>query len=131
MKKQEPPVTVQITAFCTPKKLLDAARALVVLGTETYPVDQFTGVLIILLKAIRDVFHEVDMWRALWCDKPEDRLYHAADRTWWRRKYKKSDRPYSPYRADPPPEIMLIVRAARKLPRKSKALQNALSYFPD
>lgn len=26
--------------------------------------------------------------RATWCDKSEDRLYHAADRTWWRRNPK-------------------------------------------
>ena len=23
--------------------------------------------------------------RSLWCDKPDDRLYHAADGTWWMR----------------------------------------------
>lgn len=23
--------------------------------------------------------------RAIWCDQPEDRLWHAKDRTWWRR----------------------------------------------
>jgi len=23
--------------------------------------------------------------RSVWCDQPEDRLYHASDRTWWKR----------------------------------------------
>jgi hypothetical protein len=28
---------------------------------------------------------ELDRWKNCYLDKPEDRLYHASDRTWWRR----------------------------------------------
>ena len=28
---------------------------------------------------------EIQMWRRLYLDQPEDRLYHASDATWWRR----------------------------------------------
>ena len=33
----------------------------------------------------RRLERELAAERATWCDKPEDRLYHAEDQTWWRR----------------------------------------------
>lgn len=42
---------------------------------------------------------EVKRLNALYLDKPEDRLYHAADKTWWR---KDSDGTLK--RAEPPAE---------------------------
>lgn len=46
----------------------------------------------ILHKVIRLVIID-----SCFCDKPEDRLYHAKDRTWWRRDEKGRLK-----RADPP-----------------------------
>lgn len=42
---------------------------------------------------------KVEAFLACLLDKPEDRLYHAADKTWWRREgmHLKA--------ADPPPEV--------------------------
>ena len=57
-----------------------------------------------------DVFHdarelerELAAERATWCDKPEDRLYHAEDQTWWRR-----DKDGRCVRAEPPAEPDLL-----------------------
>lgn len=61
---------------------------------------------------------EVSRWRRLYLDKPEDRLYHASDRTWWRRD---DAHPYGAgtlVRAEPPPEtvaLLAIAEAAEKL----------------
>jgi hypothetical protein len=44
--------------------------------------------------------------RMIWCDKPEDRLYHAEDRTWWRRGTDGHA-----HRADPPPIVLRLARA--------------------
>jgi hypothetical protein len=41
---------------------------------------------------------ERDHERRIWCDQPEDRLYHAKDKTWWKR-----DANNRCVRADPPP----------------------------
>lgn len=94
--------------------------------------------------AIDGLEDEVGMWRGLWCDKPEDRLYHAKDRTWWARLHGKdwakhekaakkglcaSPEHATPYAADPPPEIMVLVRAARKVKRKDAALKDALASY--
>lgn len=79
-----------------------------------------------------ELINEVSMWRSLWCDQPEDRLYHAKDRTWWRRMLDGFQaRPYAPRLAAPPPEIMRIVRAARKIKNLSRVLRKDLSYFPE
>jgi hypothetical protein len=42
------------------------------------------------------------MERRIWCDQPDDRLYHASDKTWWRRRW-NADGTWSCVRADPPP----------------------------
>jgi hypothetical protein len=42
------------------------------------------------------------MERRIWCDQPDDRFYHASDKTWWRRRW-NADGTWSCVRADPPP----------------------------
>lgn len=78
----------------------------------------------------------IRMWERLYLDRPEDRLWHAKDRTWWKRLHGKekilrnkaekeylestfgtkvkgiSEPEYSLYRADPPPEIKALARNA-------------------
>lgn len=50
------------------------------------------------MKLERDLAREeLAKERSIWCDKPEDRLYHAEDRTWWRRNEEGKC-----VRADPP-----------------------------
>jgi len=57
-------------------------------------------------KKVEKLEMDLAMERAIWCDKPEDRLYHAADRTWWRRAPSGD-----PVRAAPPPEVVRIAKA--------------------
>lgn len=66
----------------------------------------------------------IKMWERLYLDRPEDRLWHAKDRTWWKRlhgtakmsrqKFEGVDiiPEYSLYRADPPPEIRALIKSA-------------------
>ena len=51
---------------------------------------------------IERILAEINVWRDKvrfsdsCCDKPEDRLYHAADKTWWKREgmeWKRSEPP--------------------------------------
>lgn len=126
-------VTIHTQSYA-PWRLMDQAVALVH-SIEEHSTTYAVAVLLTLVKSFQQLAEEVTMWRSLWCDQPEDRLYHAKDRTWWKRVYGPKNmghgtHPYSPYGASPPPEIMRIVRAARKLPRKSKQLANDLSHFP-
>jgi hypothetical protein len=59
--------------------------------------------------------HTLESWKRLLLDKPEDRLYHASDRTWWRRAYEKeaADGLGPPWlvRADAPPIVNDLVEA--------------------
>jgi len=134
--KQKTTVLTHVeVGYSAPKELMDKVEMVLNELPQHNTTDVF-AVLLAVVKRIRELRFEVDAWRSLWCDQPEDRLYHANDRTWWKRIYGHTNqghgnRPYSPCGADPPPEIMLIVRAARKIPRKSKDLQAALSYFPE
>lgn len=119
---------------CAPKQLMDKVDRLLN-GLKTHDTTYAVEVLLTLVQHFQRLASEVSAWRRLWCDQPEDRLYHAKDRTWWMRRYGNENRghgehPESPYGAEPPPEIMRIVRAARTLPRKSKQLIEDLSYFP-
>jgi hypothetical protein len=50
--------------------------------------------------------HALAHERSIWCDKPEDRLYHAEDRTWWKR-----GQDGAPHRASPPPEVARMAKA--------------------
>lgn len=128
--KPLPAFTEVETRGYLPAKLAASVRR--VLKVNNPDPNNLIGMLILLVNSIKESAYEVNMWRSLWCDQPEDRLYHAKDRTWWRRYYGPDPRgTYTPYGTDPPPEIMLIVRAARKLSRKSPDLKKALSYFPD
>lgn len=75
---------------------------------------------------------QLRMWERLFLDRPEDRLWHAKDRTWWKRlhgaekishqkmeehyqkaqfgkKVKATIPEYSLYRASPPPEIHAVI----------------------
>lgn len=49
--------------------------------------------------------NEVIMWRRCYLDQPEDRLYHAKDKTWWYR----NDYTYlgvgGLFKANPPEDI--------------------------
>jgi hypothetical protein len=45
--------------------------------------------------------------RAIWCDKPEDRMYHAADNSWWMRGPDGS-----PKRADAPAAALDVPKSA-------------------
>lgn len=54
-------------------------------------------------KEIKALQTEVLRWRSLYLDKPEDRLYHASDNTWWRRDDTRPGGVGSLVRADPPP----------------------------
>lgn len=64
----------------------------------------------------------IQAWERLYLDQPEDRLYHAKDKTWWRRmhgtekEFLKATRPdhkeYNLYRAEPPEEVMRLAKAA-------------------
>lgn len=38
-----------------------------------------------VLDYVAETEHSLALERSVWCDKPEDRLYHASDGTWWRR----------------------------------------------
>jgi len=57
--------------------------------------------------------HALARERAIWCDKPEDRLYHAEDRTWWRRGTDNA-----PHRASPPPEVVMVAKALVRFTRE-------------
>jgi hypothetical protein len=77
----------------------------------------------------------IKMWERLYLDKPEDRLWHAKDGTWWKRlhgaekvshqkmeehyqkvqfgkKVKAVLPEYGLYRASPPPEIHAVIFSA-------------------
>ena len=58
--------------------------------------------------------HALAHERAIWCDKPEDRLYHAEDRTWWLRGTDQA-----PHRADPPPELVRMAKALLRFTMES------------
>jgi len=71
-----------------------------------------------LIKALDAANHEIMMWRGLWCDQPEDRLWHDKDRTWWKRRFLESgepvlERPYSPVGAEPPAVFKTLFDAVR------------------
>jgi hypothetical protein len=51
--------------------------------------------------------------RAIWCDKPEDRLYHAEDQTWWER-----DEEGEPHRAEPPLGVSQVAMALLRFTRE-------------
>jgi len=55
-----------------------------------------------LEKDLKKAEWDLQTERDLWCDKPEDRLYHAADKSWWQR----DQQTLSPKRAEPPQEIV-------------------------
>jgi hypothetical protein len=133
--KQKTTVLTHVdVGYSAPKELMDQVEKVLNKLPQYNTTDVF-AVLLAVVKRICELRFEVDAWRSLWCDQPEDRLYHAKDRTWWKRLYGPTnqghgDSPYSPYGADPPPEIMLIVRAARKLKHRDSKLAEALSHFP-
>lgn len=66
--------------------------------------------------AIADLRRQVERERLVWCDKPEDRLYHAADGTWWMRA--AGDRCVS---ADEPPEVAKLRQQITALRRRGDA----------
>jgi hypothetical protein len=52
---------------------------------------------------LHDLRVEVERWRSLYLDQPEDRLYHASDNSWWRRDDTRYTGIGSLVRAEPPP----------------------------
>lgn len=60
-------------------------------------------------KALADLEHE----RSVWCDKPDDRLYHAADGTWWRREV-QWDGTYRCVAAEAPAEVERLRAALQR-----------------
>ena len=60
---------------------------------------------------IQRLRNELAQERATWCDKPEDRLYHAADQTWWARRGGR------PVGAPPPDEVVVLARALLEFSR--------------
>ena len=48
---------------------------------------------------------EVGKWRRLYLDKPEDRLWHDSDKTWWTRQDDTYLGVGALYGAKPPPHI--------------------------
>lgn len=100
------------------RKLADALRRR---GSEALPRGITAMGLAELVDDLREAREENGMWRSLWCDKPEDRLWHDADRTWWGRAFDGDGRPlkngraYSPFGRDPPRAIAELYAAVRAL----------------
>lgn len=65
---------------------------------------------------------DLTAWESLFLDKPEDRLWHASDKTWWRRltpaEAKKGGYPkWHLVSADPPPALKQVLDAVENLKR--------------
>lgn len=86
--------------------------------------DERKAALIGLVRAVLDDAEDLRRWKALFLDKPEDRLYHAADGTWWRRMDRKDGAPRDGYlvAAEPPPPIAKLEREVKRLRAKVKKL---------
>jgi len=52
---------------------------------------------------IKRLRSELKIQKSVWCDKPEDRLYHHEDKTWWRR-----NRDGDCVRADEPEYVKIL-----------------------
>jgi hypothetical protein len=68
-----------------------------------------------LLAVIDDLRRENAMWRSCYLDKPEDRLYHASDDTWWQRKDDLHQGIGGLYRAEPPPAVQKLEEEKNRL----------------
>jgi DNA-binding ferritin-like protein len=71
-------------------------------------IDEYQAVLELVTKTRNQIESDLARERSTWCDKPEDRLYHAEDGTWWRR-----DEHGACKRADPPAELTEAVRVRK------------------
>jgi hypothetical protein len=72
---------------------------------------------------IEKLLDEVALWRRCYLDKPEDRLYHASDKTWWRRD--DTNVVGRLLRADPPPEVQDTDKELRRLRKVVQAASRA------
>jgi hypothetical protein len=57
---------------------------------------------------------EVSKWRRLYLDKPEDRLWHDSDKTWWTRQDDTHLGVGALYKAEPPRALTQLAMAARE-----------------
>lgn len=58
---------------------------------------------------------EIQRWRMLYLDQPEDRLYHAKDNTWWRRDDTFNTGIGSLVSADPPGIVQDLIDLVQDL----------------
>lgn len=75
----------------------------------------------------KDLRDEVARWRRLYLDKPEDRLWHASDNTWWTRK---DDTLYGVgglFAAEPPEPVKKLMKAHARLVKSNAALRAQLA----
>lgn len=84
-------------------------------------------------KRIEELEEENRRWRALYLDKPEDRLWHDADGTWWARDDTRPTGVGSLVRAAPPAYVLRLIDerdAARASLADTKALLDQLVGVP-
>lgn len=62
-----------------------------------------------------DLRTELDRWRSLYLDKPEDRLWHDSDQTWWRRKDDSHLGVGGLFRGEPPEPVQKLEKENAKL----------------
>jgi hypothetical protein len=68
---------------------------------------------------------EVSRWRRLYLDKPEDRLWHDSDQTWWLRRDDSYLGAGGLFRADPPKPIQKLLAENTRLRAQVKRLKKA------
>lgn len=76
------------------------------------------------VSATRLLIEEVRRWRRLYLDKPEDRLWHDSDKTWWTRRDDTHLGVGGLFRASPPEPVRALAKVTKqalKLLRKLEA----------
>lgn len=80
----------------------------------------------IYVETLQKLSQELTHVNRLYLDKPEDRLWHASDKTWWRRlaveESPKGDFDFDLFKAPPPPEIEELILAAASYCSETRAL---------
>lgn len=106
--------------FDLPDSLPDAIAELVGLREELQKVwarDYNTAV------KTRASEAELRTWRSLYLDKPEDRLWHDSDQTWWTRRDDSHYGPGGLFRAEPPAAIQKIIDENARLKKANARLR--------
>lgn len=70
--------------------------------------------------------NEVAMWRRLYLDKPEDRLWHDSDKTWWSRKDDSRYGVGGLFSAAPPEPVQKLEKENARLRAKLSKLTEIL-----